>query len=68
MVKLLMKEGASVQTREIMYKVVIQMLFLYGSEIWVMTGDMLTVLEGFYNPVARIVREKTIQRDGGGRW
>ena len=56
------------QTREIMYKVVIQMLFLYGSEIWVMTGDMLTVLEGFYNPVARIVREKTIQRDGGGRW
>ena len=39
-----------------MYKLVVQVVLLYGSEIWVVTDAMMTVLEGFHiKTVERIV-------------
>ena len=37
----------------IIYKAVAQLVILYGSESWVVTGDMLKVLKVFHHYVAR---------------
>ena len=50
-VKVLMKSGAVVRAWGVFYKAVVHMVFLYGSERWVLTGAMLTVLEGFNHQV-----------------
>ena len=41
---------------------------MYGSEIWVVTGEMLTVLEGFNHQVSRGIAEKIYQHTGDGSW
>ena len=41
--------GETVQVRSIMYKSFIQFLFLYDSEIFVVMGSMLKVLDGFHH-------------------
>ena len=43
------KMGEMVRVKGIIYKTFIQTLMLYGSEIWVVTGDMLKVIEGFHH-------------------
>ena len=45
--RVLERMGATVQDRGAMYKVVEQLVLLYGSEIWVVTGDMIKVLTSF---------------------
>ena len=42
-----------VQEWEMVYKVVVQMVLLYGSDSWVVTEAMLNVLEGFHHRVAQ---------------
>ena len=32
-----------------MYKAVVQSVLSYGSKIWMVTGEMLKVLEGFHH-------------------
>ena len=51
--KVLTKEVAAVQAQAMVYNVVVQTIFPYGSDIWVVTGAMLTVLEGFHHWLAR---------------
>ena len=48
-VRVLEKTGATVQARGMMYKAVANLVLLYGSEIWVVTGEMLKVLEGIHH-------------------
>ena len=43
-VRVLEKTGATVWARGIMYKAVVQLMLLYGSDIWVATGEMLKFL------------------------
>ena len=43
-VRVLAKTVATVQAQEMMYKAVDQSVLLYGSEIWVVTGEMLKLL------------------------
>ena len=43
------KTGATVWSREMMYKLLSQTVMLYGSESWVVTWVMLKVLEGFHH-------------------
>ena len=47
--RVLVKTGSTVRSRRTMYKVVAQLVILYGSEIWVEAGDMIKVLEGFHH-------------------
>ena len=41
---------------------------LYGSEIWLLTGEILKVIEGFYHRVARRTVGKMAQCTTGGEW
>ena len=68
MAQLPMKSGAAVRAHAIMYKAVVQTVLMYGSEIWVVTGDMLTVLEGFHHQVTRLIVVKKAWSDGDGGW
>ena len=43
--------------REMMYKLVVQTEFLYGSKSWLVMDDMLKVLEGFHHRVDRSIAE-----------
>ena len=51
-----------------MYKAVAQSVLLYGSEIWVVTGDMLKVLAGFHHQAAQRITGMTEKRGAGGDW
>ena len=53
------KTVATVRAREMMYKAVAQSVLLYGSEIWVVMGMLLRVLEGIHHRAARRITGMT---------
>ena len=56
------------QARGAMYKVAEQSVILYGSKIWVVTGEILKVLEGFQHRAARRITGMSDKRGAGGEW
>ena len=50
------KTGAMVRDREMIYKALVQTVLLYSRESWVITGEMMKVMEDFHH---RIVRRLT---------
>ena len=50
------------------YKVVVQVVLLYGSEIWVATDAMMTLLEGFHHRIAIHVLGMTLNKFDSGEW
>ena len=68
MLRLLMKTGENVQDHGIMYKAVSHCVLLYGSEIWLVTGATLKVMEGFHQRVARRITGMTAKRVADGEW
>ena len=62
------KAGPVVQLWEMTEKEVMQKVFMYGSDRWVVMGETLTVLESFNNRVERRIARKTYQHDGDGGW
>ena len=57
-----------VQARVEMYKSVAQLVLLYGSKSWVVTGEILKVLTGFLHQAARWIMGMTEKRRAGGEW
>ena len=54
--KVLIKTGATVRAHGMLYKAVAQTKLFCGSDSWVLTGEMLKVLEGLHHRAAgRIV-------------
>ena len=51
-----------------MYNAVAQLVLLYGSESWVVTGAMLKVLGGFHHRVARRITGMTATCGAGKEW
>ena len=51
-----------------MYKAVVQAVLLYGSEIWVVTDVMMTVLEGFHHMIARWITGMSARKGNVGEW
>ena len=51
-----------------LYKLVTQMVLLYGSESWVVTGEMLKVFEGFYHRADRKIARMTACSAEDGEW
>ena len=51
-----------------MYKAVAQSVLLKVSESWVVTGEMLKVLEGFHHWAARRITGMTATREAGREW
>ena len=52
-VRVLESTVATVWAQGAMYKAGEQSVILYGSNIWVVTGERLKVLEGFHHRAAR---------------
>ena len=57
-----------IRAQEMMYKAVVQIVMLYGSEIWVITDAMMKVLEGFCHQIDSMVVRKTTRRVGEEVW
>jgi hypothetical protein len=51
--RVLTREGATSRVCGMFYKAVVQSVLLYGCETWVITSQVLKVLEGFHHRVAR---------------
>ena len=66
--KVLTKSVAAVQVHAMMYKAVVHTALLYGSDIWVVTGVMLTVIEGFNHRVDIKIAGNTDWHAQDGRW
>jgi hypothetical protein len=61
--QLLTKDHADPKTMTSIYKKVIQAVFLYGSELWVLTATMESALRSFRQKCTRYITGKHIQPD-----
>ena len=66
--KLVMKMGATVWALGVIYKAVLQMVLLYGIDIWVLKGSMLKALEVLYNRISRSITGNMDWHKAGGEW
>ena len=66
--RVLERTGATVRSRGDNYKAVAQSVLLYGSEIWVVTGYMIKVLEGFHHRAVRRSTGMTEKLDSRVEW
>ena len=64
--KVLVNVGVNVRAQEIVYNVVVQMIFIYGRNSWAVTYYMLKVLEGFQNIVSWMIAGMTSCQFGEG--
>ena len=51
-----------------MYKAVAQLVLFFGSKIWVVTGEMLKVLEGFLHLAVRRIKRMSEKVGAGRDW
>ena len=66
--KVLVKTGAPIKSRAMMYKAVVQAVLLYGRIIWVMTDAMIMVIEGFHHRISRSNTGRTERKGDFGEW
>ena len=66
--RVLTNTGATVRAQGMIYKALTQSVILYGSEIWVVTGEMIKVLEGFHHRAARWITGMAETRGAGREW
>ena len=66
--RVLERTGSTVQVQGAMYKAVAQSVLLYGSESWVVTGEMLKVLTEFHHRASRRITGMTAKRGADGWW
>ena len=64
----LLPTGETVRDQGEMYKAVDQSVLLYGSKIWVVTGEMLKALMEFHHKAAQQITVMTAKRRAGGGW
>ena len=62
------RTGATMRSWGAIYKAVAQLVILYGSKIWVVTGNILKVLEEFHHRASRWITGLTAKRGSGGEW
>ena len=58
--------GETMRAQEMVYKAVTQSVLLYRSEIWLVTGVVLKVLEGFHHWSASQITGMTATCGAGG--
>ena len=68
MAKAMGKTGAPIKAREIMYKAVVYIMLLYGSEIWVATDSMVMIIEEFYPRISIWIAEMMVRKVDGREW
>ena len=67
-VRVLAKKGAMVWACGMVYKVMTQLVLLYFSESWLVTGVIPKVLWGFHNPEARHITGMLATCGAGREW
>ena len=66
--RVLANTGAALRDRGMMYKVVDQLVLMYGIESWVVIGAILKVLEGFHRWEDRRITGMTATRGAVREW
>ena len=66
--KVVLKTKEMVRVKIILYKVVVQLVLLYGSESWVVTMEIIKVLEVFHHWLKRRILGMTAQSTTKGDW
>ena len=62
------KTGAPIKAREMMYKAVLYIVLLYGSEIWVATDSMVMIIEEFYPRISIRIAEMMVRKGDDREW
>ena len=62
------KTGATIKSWEMVYKVLVQVVLLYGSKIWVVTDAMMKVMELFHHRIARRIEVMTARKGDDREW
>ena len=62
------RTGATVQAQGEIYKAAVQLVILYGREIWLVTGEMIKVLERLHHRAAQRIMGMTAKRGTGRAW
>ena len=57
--------GASAKASTMLYKEVVQVVLLYGREIWVVPDAMMMVLEVFHHRIDRCIAGMTVSKGKG---
>ena len=60
----LVKAGAAVRARAMLYKPVVHIFLIYRSERWFIPDAMMKVMEGFHNQIAWEIIGKTERQSG----
>ena len=66
--KVLVKTRVPIKTQEIIYKVVVQAVSLYGRKIWVVKGSIITVPEVPYHSISRQIVGMAARKGNGREW
>ena len=64
--KVMGKMGAPIKAKAMVYKALVQAVFLYASEIWLVKDAMMKVLKGFYHSITILIAGMIV-RKGDGR-
>ena len=56
------EDGAPIKAWEMIYKMGVQAVILYGSKIWVVTDEMMIVLEVLHHSITRRITGMTERR------
>ena len=62
------KMGEPIKACEIIYKVVVQKVLMYGTRILVVTDGIMTVLEGFHHSITRRIAVMTASKVDSVKW
>ena len=68
MSRILSQEGADPKVSGKFFKAVVQAVFLFGAETWVLTPRMEQALSSFQHRVAQCLTMRKIGRQGDGSW
>ena len=66
--KVISKTGVPLKSQAMIHKAVVQVVILYGSEIWVVTDAIMVVLEGFRHSIAIQILGMMAQMGAGREW
>ena len=66
--KVVLKTWSIVRARGMVYKAFVQLLFLYGSESWVVMGAILKAIEVFHYLAAIIITGVKRWSTASGKW
>ena len=68
LVSILRSEGVNPIIMGYFYKAVVQTVLIYGSESWVVSGDIMRKLRSFHHRVARYLTGRHIRKNADGTW